>query len=276
MSALLAALCGLLAVATAWELLGTRGERGGEAIRRFARRRRGVGLGSPARLPPKSRRRLTEAGLSERFGYGPLLVGKLTAAAVAVPLGSAIAGVFPPRLQPLLAIAIPVAAFWIPDAYLAKRARARREALLAELPAALDLMATGAGAGRGVNALLADAMRHARGPLRGEIARAVVAIECGTSQQEAIAALGERASGTRLGAVAGALERSRRHGAPLARSLHEQASTVRADQRRDLAEHAARAAPKMQLAVALILVPSVLIVVAAAIIANADSLLPGF
>ncbi len=276
MSALLAALCAVLAVATAWELLGSRGERGGEVLRRLVERRAGSGAAGPTRLPSGSRRRLAESGLEGRVGYRRLLLAKLAAAATAAPLGALLAGVLPERLQPLLAIAVPVAAFWVPDAYLARIARGRREALLAELPAALDLMATGAVAGRGVSALLVEAMRHARGPLREEIARAVVAIECGTSQQEAIAALRERASGTRLGSVAAALERSRRHGAPLSRSLHEQASTLRADQRRDLAEHAARAAPKMQLAVALILVPSVLLIVAAAIIASADSLLPGF
>jgi tight adherence protein C len=41
-------------------------------------------------------------------------------------------------------------------------------------------------------------------------------------------------------------------------------------------EQAARAAPKIQLAVALLLVPSVLLMIAAALIANADVLTAGF
>ena len=42
-----------------------------------------------------------------------------------------------------------------------------------------------------------------------------------------------------------------------------------------LAEHGAKAAPKMQLAVALLLVPSVLLILAAAILANAGTLFSG-
>ncbi|MCB0876512.1 MAG: type II secretion system F family protein, partial [Solirubrobacterales bacterium] len=92
----------------------------------------------------------------------------------------------------------------------------------------------------------------------------------------ALTALCDRSRGTALAGLAAALERSRRHGSPLARTLHEQASSLRADQRREVTERAARAAPKMQLAVALLLVPSVLLIVAAAIVAYSGSLLPGF
>ena len=42
-----------------------------------------------------------------------------------------------------------------------------------------------------------------------------------------------------------------------------------------MAEESARAAPKIQLVVALMLVPSVLLLVGAAIVANAESLLSG-
>ena len=68
------------------------------------------------------------------------------------------------------------------------------------------------------------------------------------------------------------IERSRRYGSPLADQLREQATALRRDQRRRIEEQAARAAPKIQLAVALLLVPSVLLMIAAALIANADAL----
>ncbi len=81
---------------------------------------------------------------------------------------------------------------------------------------------------------------------------------------------------TELAGLASSLERSRRHGSPLSRTLHEQAGSLRGEQRRRITERAARAAPKMQLVVALLLVPSVLLTVAAAIVANSGSLLPSF
>ena len=53
-------------------------------------------------------------------------------------------------------------------------------------------------------------------------------------------------------------------------------TALRRDQRRAVEERAARAAPKIQLVVALVLVPSVLLMIAAGLIANADVLLGGF
>ena len=47
-------------------------------------------------------------------------------------------------------------------------------------------------------------------------------------------------------------------------------------QRRRIEEQAARAAPKIQLAVALLLVPSVLLMIAAGLLANVDRFLAGF
>ncbi len=181
----------------------------------------------------------------------------------------AAAPVAPGRLGSLVIFGVPIAAFLIPDLALERAARARRDRVRAALPDALDLMATGAASGRSAGALLSEAMRSSGGPLREELALTVAAIECGESQQRALRRLRERSSAQTLGGLAAALERSRRHGAPLSRALHEQAGTLRDDGRRAIAERAARSAPKMQLAVALLLVPSVLLIVAAAIVANA-------
>ena len=72
------------------------------------------------------------------------------------------------------------------------------------------------------------------------------------------------------------IERSRRFGSPLADQLRRQSTALRREQRRAVEERAARAAPKIQLVVALVLVPSVLLMIAAGLIANADVLLSGF
>ncbi len=68
-------------------------------------------------------------------------------------------------------------------------------------------------------------------------------------------------------ALVAALERARRHGAPLADTLAAQARDARFALGRSAREDAARAGPKIQLVVALLLVPSVLLLVAAALIA---------
>jgi len=68
-------------------------------------------------------------------------------------------------------------------------------------------------------------------------------------------------------ALAAAIARAGRHGAPLAGTLAAQAREARAARRRRIEEEAARAGPKIQLVVALLLVPSVLLLVAAALAA---------
>jgi tight adherence protein C len=79
-----------------------------------------------------------------------------------------------------------------------------------------------------------------------------------------------------VGALAAAIERSRTYGSPLAERLHLQAGALRVEARRRIEDRAARAAPKIQLVVALVLVPSVLLVIVAAIIAHSGALLGQF
>jgi tight adherence protein C len=104
----------------------------------------------------------------------------------------------------------------------------------------------------------------------------VAAIECGVPAREALAEVRERVGGAEVGALAAALERSRTYGSPLADQLHEQATALRRDARRRIEEQAARAAPKIQLVVALVLVPSVLLVILAAIVGHSEALFQGF
>lgn len=278
MSSLLAAGCALLVAAALWELIGERGEAATAATRRrFVRSATAlVGPLASGWLVAGAGERIERAALGGRLTPQVLLLVKCGSALASVPVALAAAPVAPGRLGALVVIGVPLASFVVPDLALERIARTRRRRVGAALPDALDLMATGAASGRSAGALLGDAMRSSAGPLREELALTVAAIECGESQQRALRDLRERSSGETLGGMAAALERSRRHGAPLSRALHEQAGTLRDDGRRAIAERAARAAPKMQLAVALLLVPSVLLIVAAAIIANSGSLLPSF
>jgi tight adherence protein C len=152
----------------------------------------------------------------------------------------------------------------------------RRDRLIAALPDALDLMAVSAATGRSTAAGFAEIAAVGEGPLAVELAIALAEISAGTPQERALASLRQRVSGSELAALVAAIERSRRYGSPLADQLRHQASALRIDQRRAVGERAARAAPKIQLVVALVLVPSVLLMIGAGLIANADVLLGGF
>jgi tight adherence protein C len=182
----------------------------------------------------------------------------------------------PGRIALLVAVGLPAAGFVLPDALREREARRRRHRLIASLPDALDLLAIGSAAGRSPAAGFAEIARAGNGPLADELRVTVAELGCGQPLGEALAGLRRRVPGTEIASLCASIERSRRLGSPLADQLRRQAASLRRDQRRAVEEHAARAAPKIQLVVALILVPSVLLMIAAGLIANADILLSGF
>ena len=205
-----------------------------------------------------------------------MLVAKLATAVAGGIVALAAAPAAPGRTSLLVAVAMPAAGFVLPDALLEREARHRHRRLIAALPDALDLLAIGSAAGRGPATGFAEIAHAGSGPLAEELRIAVAELECGQPLAEALAALRERVSGNEIATLCASIERSRRLGSPLADQMRRQAAALRRDQRRAVEERAARAAPKIQLVVALVLVPSVLLMIAAALIANADVLLSGF
>jgi len=265
----------LLGAAALWEIAGTRGEELGRPVRALAgamsggRMRTLAGAALWLRIP----QRLQDAGLKERVPVSAVLGGKVAGALVGAICAALAAPVVGGRLAIVVALGLPIAGFLAPEALLERAARQRRAQIGAALPDALDLLAVGTAAGGNPATVLGEISRGTAGPLAMELAAVVAEIECGRPQREAIAELGERLPGTGAGALAAALERSRRYGSPLADQLGEQASSLRRDARRRTEERAARAAPKIQLVVALVLVPSVLLMILAALVAHADALL---
>jgi tight adherence protein C len=206
----------------------------------------------------------------------PPLAAKLAIAAAGALAALIAAPAAPGRTALLVVVAMPAAGFVLPDVVLERRARRRHRRLVASLPDALDLLAIGSAAGRGPAAGFAEIARAGDGPLAEEMRVAVAELECGRPLSAALASLRERVPGGEVATLCASIERSRRLGSPLADQLRRQSASLRCDQRRAVEERAARAAPKIQLVVALILVPSVLLMIAAALIANADVLLAGF
>jgi tight adherence protein C len=217
--------------------------------------------------------RLGRAGLAGRLSVGAVLAAKVAAVGWGALIASILAPAIPAGLAPLVFVGMPAAGFVGPDALLERAARRRRARALAALPDALDLLAVGVASGRSPDRVLADLAAASGGPLAAELGVVVAEIECGASQRQAIEALRERIGGGEFGALAAALDRSRRFGSPLADQLHDLASSVRREARRRVEERASRAAPKIQLVVALVLVPSVLLLLAAALVAHSGSLL---
>jgi tight adherence protein C len=214
--------------------------------------------------------------LGRRASVPALLPQKLACAVVGGGVGILAAPAAPGRTALLVVVGMPLAGFVAPDALRARRERRRHRRLIRALPDALDLLAVSAGSGRGPAAGLEQLARAGEGPLAEELRLTVAELSGGVPLGAALERLRGRVPGSELATLVAAIERSRKFGSPLADQLRRQATALRRDSRRATEERAARAAPKIQLVVALVLVPSVLLMITAALIANAGTLLAGF
>lgn len=186
------------------------------------------------------------------------LAGLLTA----VPLVTALPG----RLGFAAVLCAPAAGFLAPDVALARRARRRAARMGRELADVLDLLRVAIQAGLPVGRALVEVGRRASGDLAAELRAAAARMALGATRTEALDVLAARCPVPAASALAAAIARSDRHGAPLAPALEALAVEARADHARQLRDDAARAAPKIQLVVALVLVPAVMLLVAAVLI----------
>ena len=241
-----------------------RGERGPRLLRGLAAvGRRAAGGRAPRELGV----RIAAAG--EPAGLGPreVMAAKVAAAAVGGIGASPVSLAAPGRLGIVLLVLAPAAGFLAPDLWLARRAAGRARAVRRELPALLDMLRVTVDAGASLSAALAEVGGRARGPLAAEWRAVGREAALGVPLAEALEGMGRRLPQAEVTALIGALDRARRHGAPLGTTLAGQARDSRLALRRAVQEDAARAGPKIQLVVALLLVPSVLLMVAAALAA---------
>ena len=233
--------------------------------------RLGRHAGAPA-APGELEAKIAAAGAPLHLSPADVMALKGAAALAgllgAVPLLAALPG----RLGFAALLCAPAAGFLAPDVALARRARRRAEGMAHELADVLDLLRVAIQAGLPVGRALAEVGRRCGGELAAELHAAAARMELGSTRSEALDALVARCP---LGAVAGlaaAIARAERHGAQLAPALEALAVEARADQARRLRDEAARAAPKIQLVVALVLVPAVMLLVGAVLI---QALAPG-
>lgn len=227
--------------------------------------RLGRRAGAPA-APADLRFRLAAAGSPLGLGAGDLMAVKAGAGLVAALGAVPVAASLPGRLGLVALVAGPAGAFLVPDLWLARRARRRRATMALELPDVLDLLRVAVDAGLPVVRALDEVGRRCRGVLAAELRTCAGAIGLGVPREGALLALERRCPLEAVGVLVAAIERADRHGAPLGESLAALAADARADRARAVRDRAARAAPKIQLVVALLLVPAVLLLVAAALL----------
>ena len=211
-------------------------------------------------------RRLVEAGRPGGLTARDLLAAKTGAALVAAAGGLLLGTVVPGRLGFLVAMGAPLAGLFAPDVWLARRRRERIAAVRRDLPALLDLLRVSVEAGMSLPEALAQVAQRSRAPLAGVWGGLAAQVTVGVPLASALEAHRLELPIAEVEAFTGALMRATRHGAPLSDTLAAQAREARFARRRRIQEDAARAGPKMQLVVALLLVPSVMLLVAAGLV----------
>jgi tight adherence protein C len=259
----LATLAGVVAAAGIVDLANARAGRTRRRWSLAALLARAGRRGAPA-APRDLQQRIEAAGLTTRAH--DVMALKAGAAAAALLAAAPLSALAPGRLGTLLLLVAPVAAYIGPDLHLRRRARARRRAIERELPDVLDLLRVALAAGLPTTRALHEIGRRHPGVLAAELARAADETHLGLAREEVRRRLARRCPTDRVQPLVAALERADRHGAPPSDTLLSLARDARLDQARREQERAARAAPQIQLVAALLLVPSVFCLVAAALL----------
>jgi tight adherence protein C len=220
----------------------------------------------PLKLSPKTNldalgAKIVAAGLTHRLTPSGFLAvkGGSTVLATIVGLVGAVAGssamgvVFVPTLAAI--------GFMAPEMFLNFKIRARREAIRAELPDALDLLAVSVEAGLGFDGAVTKLTEHMHGPLIDEFALMLSEIRVGETRSTALRKMATRVDAMELSNFVRAVIQAEQLGISLGRILRVQATDTRLRRQAAAEEKAMKAPIKMLFPTVFFIFPSMFIVV---------------
>jgi tight adherence protein C len=208
---------------------------------------------------PRTEELVVSAGLSGVVGAGLVERARVGGAILGCVICGALALATP--LAAILAPIVALAGFLLPGRILGRRAASRRATLVRELPDLLDLLVISVEAGMALDPALDLASARLPGVLSGEVRTTLRELRLGTPRRAAYRGLADRVASPELQQVVAALLQAEELGAPLSRALAGQAEALRGTRRQHARDRAAQAAPRIQLVIALIMVPGVLVLV---------------
>lgn len=145
-------------------------------------------------------------------------------------------------------------------AYLNTRIRKRKNALISQLPDALDLLTVSVEAGLGFDAALLHVVEKYKGALADEFRITFKELQVGKPRREALRDLGKRTDVEDILTFVGAMIQADQLGVPITKILRTQAEQVRARRRQRVQERAMKAPIKMLIPLVFFIFPSIYIV----------------
>lgn len=172
------------------------------------------------------------------------------------PAGSFLKG----SMALLIAVAVAVLGFFVPDLWLRSRINRRQKEILRALPDALDLLTICVEAGLGFDMAMDRVQEKWDNELSLIFARVLREMQLGKMRREALRDMAARVGITELSSFVAAVVQSEQLGVSMANVLRVQADAMRV-KRRQLAEEEAQKAPvKMLFPMAFLIFPSLLII----------------
>ncbi len=200
------------------------------------------------------------AGRPAAWPVPRLLAAKLVLPLVAGSFGLLILGGGAGTLTVVVAVALPVVAYFVPELLLHSRGSERKQAIQLELPDTLDQMTIAVEAGLGFESAMARAGANGTGPLAEELVRTLQDIAVGQPRKEAYLALADRTGVQDLRRFIRAVVQADQYGVSIADVLRTQAQEMRLKRRQRAEEKAMQIPVKVIFPLILCILPTLFIV----------------
>jgi tight adherence protein C len=225
----------------------------------------------PASMVSNLERRLLVAG--EPMSLHALITVQLVCVGLAVVLMFSTISSGATGLRLFATLAFAALLMLLPLYWLRIKTSARKRALLKAFPDAVDLIVTTVEAGLGIDAALYEVGHETRGPLGEELRLAVRETTLGRSRRESLQRLVDRTQVPEIKSFVQSLIQAEQTGIPIGQVLRTQAGQVRLHKRQRAEADAQRAPVKMVVVLAVLVLPSMLLLVMGpAVMRMADAL----
>jgi tight adherence protein C len=206
--------------------------------------------------------RLMAAGMGRTITPTTFLALKAAGAIGGVVLGLAVgAAAGGVAMGMFSAFVLGFGGFIIPGFFVGMKGRSRREAIRAELPDALDLLAVSVEAGLGFDGAVAKLTEHMDGALAEEFSLTLGEMRIGESRHDALKKLAERSGAPEVASFSRAIIQADQLGISLGRLLRVQATDARLKRQAAAEEKAMKSPIKMLFPTVLFIFPAMFLVI---------------